>query len=656
MHKYGPHIFHTNSKEVFDYLSRFTQWRPYEHRVLASVDGQLVPIPINLDTVNRLYGLNLSSEELPGFFAQMAVAREPLRTSEDVVVSKVGRDLYGKFFRGYTRKQWGLDPSELDASVTARVPTRTNRDDRYFTDTYQAMPPHGYTRMFERMLDHPNINVVLHTDYHEIASWVRFRHMIYTGPVDEYFDYRFGKLPYRSLEFEHETLDASAVPGDRHGQLPERARLHADHRVQAPHRPGARDDELVYEYPQRRGRPVLPGAAAGERRALPAVPGARGAAAERALRRPAGDVPVLQHGPGGRQALTLFGKLGSGRGEAGAAGVDGGRAGRRHARRGVVSDRHGYPRPQLVRAAWASLNGPWEFALDPDARWNVPPEVGWDRTIVVPFAPETRGERHRRRRASTRRAGTAAASTARTSRPGERLLLHFGAVDYSATVWVNGRGRGTPRGRLHAVHAPTSRASSLALRSRRSWCARSTTRTTSPSRAASRTGSSSRTRSGTRARPASGRRSGWSGCRRAACRGAALDAEPRAVGDRVRGAASTASRARSCSCACGCTSTARRCSRRQLRGGRRRGAPAHRLLRPRHRRLPQRAAVEPDQPDADRRASLQLLDARRPRGRRGRELHGAALGRRSRATASCSTAARTSCAWCSTRATGPRAG
>lgn len=157
VHKYGPHIFHTNSAAVFDYLSRFTAWRPYEHRVLASVDGQQVPIPINLDTVNRLYGLALTSFELEAFLARVAEKVARIETSEHVVVSKVGRELYEKFFRGYTRKQWGLDPSELDASVTARVPTRTNRDDRYFTDIYQAMPLHGYTRMFERMLAHPNI-------------------------------------------------------------------------------------------------------------------------------------------------------------------------------------------------------------------------------------------------------------------------------------------------------------------------------------------------------------------------------------------------------------------------------------------------------------------------------------------------------------------
>jgi UDP-galactopyranose mutase len=207
VHKYGPHIFHTNSREVFEYLSRFTEWRPYQHRVRASVDGQIVPIPINLDTINSLYGLSLTSFEVEEFFKKVAEPVERVKTSEDVVVSKVGRELYEKFFRNYTRKQWGLDPSELDASVTSRVPTRTNRDDRYFTDTYQAMPLHGYTRMFENMLDHPNIKIMLNCDYHEIENEIPFGEMIYTGPVDAYFDYCYGQLPYRSLEFKHETHD-----------------------------------------------------------------------------------------------------------------------------------------------------------------------------------------------------------------------------------------------------------------------------------------------------------------------------------------------------------------------------------------------------------------------------------------------------------------
>jgi UDP-galactopyranose mutase len=205
VHKYGPHIFHTNSEKVFQYLSRFTAWRPYEHRVLTSVDGQLVPMPINADTLNKLYGLHLTCHEVDDYLSRVAEPRDQIRTSEDVVVSRVGRDLYEKFFRNYTRKQWDLDPSELDASVTARVPVRTTRDDRYFTDRFQAMPLHGYTRMFEKILGHPNIKVMLNTEYADIKDEVRFRQLIFTGPVDEYFDYCYGKLPYRSLHFEHQT-------------------------------------------------------------------------------------------------------------------------------------------------------------------------------------------------------------------------------------------------------------------------------------------------------------------------------------------------------------------------------------------------------------------------------------------------------------------
>jgi UDP-galactopyranose mutase len=205
VHKYGPHIFHTASARIFGYLSQFTAWRPYEHRVLAQVGGKLLPFPINIDTVNQLYGLSLSVEEAEHFFRERAEPMQHCRTSEDAVVSKVGRELYELFFKSYTRKQWGLDASELDASVAARVPARLNHDDRYFTDEYQFMPQGGYTRMFERMLHHKNVRVVLNTDYRDILKEVRFGHVIYTGPVDAYFDHRYGVLPYRSLRFQFET-------------------------------------------------------------------------------------------------------------------------------------------------------------------------------------------------------------------------------------------------------------------------------------------------------------------------------------------------------------------------------------------------------------------------------------------------------------------
>ncbi|NVO31378.1 UDP-galactopyranose mutase [Hymenobacter lapidiphilus] len=258
VHKYGPHIFHTNSKDVFEYLSDFTDWRPYEHRVLASVDGQLVPMPINLDTINKLYGLKLNSFEVEEFFESVAEKVPVVKTSEDVVVSKVGRELYEKFFRNYTRKQWGMDPSELDKSVTSRVPTRTNRDDRYFTDTYQAMPLHGYTRMFERLLDHPNIKVMLNTDYHDIIDFIPFKEMIFTGPVDEFFDFKYGKLPYRSLEFKHETLNTEnylAAPVVNYPNDNLYTRITEFKALTGQQHPKT---AIVYEYPKAEGDPYYP--------------------------------------------------------------------------------------------------------------------------------------------------------------------------------------------------------------------------------------------------------------------------------------------------------------------------------------------------------------------------------------------------------------
>ncbi len=258
VHRYGPHIFHTNSREVFDYLSRFTEWRPYEHRVLTSVDGQLLPMPINLDTVNKLYGLNLTAMQLEQFFASMAQPVEHVRTSEDVIVGRIGRDLYEKFFKNYTRKQWGLDPSELDASVTSRVPIRSNRDDRYFSDTYQAMPLHGYTRMFERMLDHPNIKVMTNTCYREIVDVIPHREMIYTGPIDEFFEYRHGKLPYRSLQFKHETHDRSRYQAAPVVNYPnEHAYTRVTEFKQLTGQEHAKTS-IVYEFPCAEGDPYYP--------------------------------------------------------------------------------------------------------------------------------------------------------------------------------------------------------------------------------------------------------------------------------------------------------------------------------------------------------------------------------------------------------------
>jgi len=206
IHPYGPHIFHTNGKRIFEYLSRFTEWRFYEHKVLAKRDSKYYPIPVNRTTLNLLYGLDLDEAGAEEYLSTVRENREPVKTSEDVVLNGVGTDLCEKFFRGYTLKQWGLDLSELSAGVAARVPTRTNDDDRYFADHWQFMPSEGYTRMFERMLSHTNITIHLGRQFDREGSLSQYDHIVYTGPIDAFYDFKFGKLPYRSLRFEHQHL------------------------------------------------------------------------------------------------------------------------------------------------------------------------------------------------------------------------------------------------------------------------------------------------------------------------------------------------------------------------------------------------------------------------------------------------------------------
>jgi UDP-galactopyranose mutase len=259
VHRYGPHIFHTNAARIVDYLSNFTTWRPYEHRVRAVVDGRQYPLPINRDTINRLYGLDLDESGVAEYLSSVREPRDPVRTSEDVIVDRVGRDLYEKFFLNYTRKQWGLDPSQLAASVAARVPVRTNSDDRYFTDDFQQMPQDGYTAMFRRMLGRPGIELRLSTGFAEVQPQLAGTHIVFTGPIDAYFDYCFGPLPYRSLRFEHEhlpqTLRYQSVgtvnyPND-----------HAFTRItEFKHLTGQEHDgtSIVREYPAAQGEPYYP--------------------------------------------------------------------------------------------------------------------------------------------------------------------------------------------------------------------------------------------------------------------------------------------------------------------------------------------------------------------------------------------------------------
>ena len=204
-HKYGPHIFHTNSKEVWGYLSQFTEWRPYFHKVLASVDGMLIPLPFNLNSIEMLFPDILSKRiidkliNIYGFGSRIPILK--LKEAEDEDLIFLANFVYKNIFENYTKKQWGLSPEDLLPSVTARVPILISRDDRYFQDEYQAMPLHGYGAMVRRMLNNPNIHILLKTKWQDIKSSIDYKSMIFTGPIDEYFQYKYGELPYRSLDF-----------------------------------------------------------------------------------------------------------------------------------------------------------------------------------------------------------------------------------------------------------------------------------------------------------------------------------------------------------------------------------------------------------------------------------------------------------------------
>ncbi len=258
VHKYGPHWFRTNIKHVFDYLSQFTEWHYVYYRVKVMVDGKLVVLPINLDTVNELYGYQFTSDDLKEYFLEKRAVVKQIRNSEDVILSKVGKELYEKIYKPYTTKQWGLEPKDLDPSVCARIPVRTNRDDRYFTDKYQAMPKNGYHKMFEKMLCHPNIHILLQTKYKELNGSIKFNKLIYTGPIDEYFDYTYGRLPYRSLRFEHETFNIEYYQPVMSVNYP----LDYDFTriVEVKHVTGQRHHKttIVREYPEAEGEPYYP--------------------------------------------------------------------------------------------------------------------------------------------------------------------------------------------------------------------------------------------------------------------------------------------------------------------------------------------------------------------------------------------------------------
>jgi len=210
VHTYGPHIFHTKDREVWQFVNRFTDFNYYQHRVLSYADGRMIPFPINRDTIADVFGLSLSTNDVRSFLSEEVSRSQfnnPPKNFRDAVVSQVGERLYELFFKNYTIKQWERDPELLSPEVARRIPVRENRDSRYFTDKYQGIPSEGFTRMIERMLDHQNIEVQLNTDYYDIMKELNASMTVYTGPLDAYFDYEYGELEYRSLELELRTFD-----------------------------------------------------------------------------------------------------------------------------------------------------------------------------------------------------------------------------------------------------------------------------------------------------------------------------------------------------------------------------------------------------------------------------------------------------------------
>ena len=208
--KYGAHIFHTSFEDVWHYVNKFTDWNPYEHKVLSSVDGKLVPVPVNITTVNMLHGLDIKNEkEMINWLEKNTSKNDNPKNSEEVALSRVGKNLYEKMFKNYTKKQWNMLPHQLNPSVIGRIPVRTNFEDRYFTDPFQAVPKKGYTELFKKMLDHPNITVKLNTDYFSLKNKLEnYEKLFFTGPIDQFFSYKYGeKLQYRSLRFAFETHD-----------------------------------------------------------------------------------------------------------------------------------------------------------------------------------------------------------------------------------------------------------------------------------------------------------------------------------------------------------------------------------------------------------------------------------------------------------------
>lgn len=271
VHSYGPHIFHTNDRMVWDFVNKFTRFRYYQHRVLSYVEGRFVPFPINRDTLVELFGINLATYEVEEFLqreVKKSKFNTPPKNFRDVIVSQVGEKLYELFYKNYTIKQWGRDPEELTPEVAKRIPVRSNRDGRYFSDKYQGIPVEGYTKMVERMINHQNISLMLGVDYLEVSDLFMPKLTVYTGELDRFFGYAYGKLEYRSLRLETQVLDQEFYQDVAVVNYPndyDWTRI-----TEYKHFLGERSERTVvcYEYPESEGEPyyVVPTAENMERR------------------------------------------------------------------------------------------------------------------------------------------------------------------------------------------------------------------------------------------------------------------------------------------------------------------------------------------------------------------------------------------------------
>lgn len=257
VHRYGPHYFSTNHKSVVSYLSRFTSWIPERYKVRIFVRGKYYTFPINRSTLNEFFGLSLATSRQAEVFLKNI--REDIpnpQNAEEQILATAGRQLYNAFFKNYTKKQWGMDPKLLDASVTARIPIRTSLDDRYSSRSFQGLPKHGYTHMFKNMIR--GIPLLLNTPYQEIKGKIRHKLLIYTGPIDEYFSFRYGRLPYRSLRFEFKTYKKAFHQKWFQINYPNNYKYTRSVEIKHLTKQQIPYTTVSYEYPQESGDPYYP--------------------------------------------------------------------------------------------------------------------------------------------------------------------------------------------------------------------------------------------------------------------------------------------------------------------------------------------------------------------------------------------------------------